>query len=222
MKPPHLPVHFAKLRRPACVLALAAFVTVVTAEPEARLLRHAAPATAPAAEMAASERDGQHDFDFLMGRWAIHLKKLVQPLSGSTTWQEFDGVAVARPLHGGRANIDQITVDSPTGRIEGLTLRMYNPQSRQWSIYWGNLRDGNLGHPVVPTVGSFRDGRGEFYDQELFQGRMIFIRYVWSEITPTSARFEQSFSADGGKTWEVNWITTQTRTGAAAEEEAAR
>lgn len=163
------------------------------------------------------EHDGQHDFDFLMGSWKFHLRKLVNPLTGSTTWQEFEGRAYAQPILGGKANVDQVTVDGPNGHIEGLTVRMYNPKSRQWSLYWGSIRDGNLGQPAVATVGSFRNGRGEFYDQEPINGRVILVRYEWFDITPSSARFEQSFSADGGKTWEVNWITSQTRisTGAA-------
>jgi len=155
--------------------------------------------------------DGQHDFDFLIGAWKFHLKRLIHPLTGSTTWVEFDGTARAQKILGGRANVDEISVEGPTGKVEGLTLRMYSPQSRQWSIYWGNLRDGNLGLPAIATVGSFKDGHGEFFDHEPINGRWIFVRYVWFDITPDSARFEQSFSADGGRTWEVNWITSQTR-----------
>ena len=101
-------------------------------------------------------------------------------------------------------------MDGPTGHIQGLTLRLYNPQSHQWSLNWANQKDGTLG---VPTIGSFdaKNGRGEFFDQETLNGRVILVRYVWSGITPTSAHFEQSFSDDGGKTWEVNWITDQVR-----------
>ncbi len=156
-----------------------------------------------------AERDGQYDFDFELGSWKIHLKRLLHPLTGSNTWVEFDGTSVTRKVWDGRSQIEEFEVDSPTGHIEGLTLRLYNPQTHQWSLYWANAKDGTMGGP--PNVGEFKNGRGEFYCQDTLNGRAIFIRYLWSDITPTTAHFEQSFSTDGGKTWEVNWITDQTR-----------
>ena len=156
----------------------------------------------------ATPRDGQCDFDFELGTWKIHLKKLDHPLTGSTTWVEFDGTSVTRKVWDGRAQLEEFETDGAAGHIEGLTLRLYNPKSHQWSLHWANAKDGMLG---VPTIGEFKDGVGEFYDQEEFNGRTIFVRYVWSQITPNTAHFEQSFSTDGGKTWEVNWITDQTR-----------
>ena len=165
----------------------------------------------------AAGRDGQHDFDFELGTWRIHLKRLVHPLTGSNDWIEFDGTSVTRKLWDGRAQIEQFETDGVSakgnggGHIEGLTLRLYNPESRQWSLYWGTSKSGALSLPA--TVGEFKDGRGEFYDQEPFNGRMILVRFLWSGITPNSAHFEQAFSDDGGKTWEVNWITDQTRVG---------
>jgi hypothetical protein len=162
-----------------------------------------------AAPSAAQVRDGQHDFDFEIGSWKIHLKRLMHPLTGSTTWVEFDGTSVTRSVWNGRSNLEEFEVDSPTGHIEGLTLRLYDPKAHQWSLYWANSRTGTMGGP--PNVGEFKDGRGEFYAQDTLDGRTILVRYIWSSITPTSAHFEQSFSDDGGKTWEVNWITDQTR-----------
>jgi len=153
-------------------------------------------------------RDGQRDFDFLIGKWKYHLRRLENPLTGSTKWIEFDGTGECRPIWNGRAQLDTLDVNGPTGHIEGLTLRLYNPESRQWSLYWANAAKGTVD---IPTVGSFADGKGEFYDQEPFKGRMIFVRYVWSGTTTKSPHFEQSFSDDGGKTWEVNWITDQVR-----------
>jgi hypothetical protein len=154
-------------------------------------------------------RDGRHDFDFLIGKWKYHLKRLENPLTGSTKWIEFDGVGECRGIWGGKANLDTLDVNGPTGHIEGLTLRLYNPESRQWSLYWSNAAKGTVD---LPTIGSFGpDGRGEFYDQEPYRGRMIFVRYVWSGTTSKSPHFEQSFSDDGGKTWEVNWITDQVK-----------
>ena len=162
----------------------------------------------PEPQAATAGHNGQRDFDFEIGSWKIHLKRLLRPLTGSSTWTEFDGTTVTQKVWGGRANLEQFESDGASGHIEGLTLRLYGPQSHQWSLYWANGKDGVLG---LPTIGEFKDGRGEFFDQEAFQGRAIFVRYVWSEITPTSAHFEQSFSEDGGKTWEANWITDQTR-----------
>jgi hypothetical protein len=153
----------------------------------------------------------QHDFDFEMGSWKIHLSRLQDRLAGSRTWVEFDGTSVTRKVWDGRANLEEFETDSPTGHIEGLTLPLYNPQSHQWSIYRANSKDPALGQPIQPMVGEFKNGRGEFYDQELWKGRSVFVRFVWSDITPNSAHFEQSYSDDGGKTWEVNWITNQTR-----------
>lgn len=163
----------------------------------------------PKAATGAAQADGQHDFDYEIGSWKIHLKKRLHPLTGSNTWVDFDGTSVTRKVWDGRANLEEFETDGPAGHIEGLTLRLYSPQSHQWSIYWANSKDGTLGLPAM--TGQFKNGRGEFYDQELFEGRMIYVRFVWSEITAVSAHFEQSFSDDGGKTWETNWITDQTR-----------
>lgn len=155
-----------------------------------------------------SLRDGGHDFDFLLGRWKYHLRRLENPLTGSTKWVEFDGTGECRPIWGGKAQLDTLDVKGPTGPIEGLTLRLYGPESHQWSLYWANAAKGTMD---IPTVGSFTDGRGEFYDQESYRGRTILVRYVWTGTASKSPHFEQSFSEDGGKTWEVNWITDQVR-----------
>ena len=157
----------------------------------------------------APAHDGQHDFDFEVGTWKIHLKRLDHRLVGSTNWVEFDGTSVTRKVWGGRADLEEFETDSPAGgHIEGLTLRLYDPQTHQWSLYWATSKSGAMG---PPTIGEFKNGRGEFYDQEMFNGRAILVRFVISDITPTSCRFEQSFSDDGGKTWEVNWIAIDTR-----------
>lgn len=153
-------------------------------------------------------QNGQHDFDFDIGTWKTHLSRLVHPLTGSTTWIELDGTTVVRKIWNGRANLAELEADSPSGHIEVLSLRLYNPQARQWSLNTANSRGGTLS---VPTIGEFKNGRGEFFDQEDFNGRMIFVRNVWTDITPDSCRFEQSFSEDGGKTWELNWIAVDTR-----------
>jgi hypothetical protein len=156
----------------------------------------------------ATPPDGQHDFDFEIGTWKTHLTRLQHPLSGSTTWVDYEGTSVVSKIWNGQANLVELKVDGPAGHIEGLSLRLYNPKSHQWSLNSANSGGGVLG---VPTIGAFRNGRGEFYDEETFNGKTILIRNVFSDITPTSCRFEQAFSDDGGKSWEVNWIATDTR-----------
>ena len=155
----------------------------------------------------ATLRDGQHDFDFEMGTWKTHLRRLIHPLTGSTAWVEYDGTTKVRKVWSGRANLLELEVGGPGGHIEALSLRLYNPASRQWSLSFSNSAAGTLG---TPTVGEFKNGRGEFIDQESFGPRMILVRFVISDLTPRSCHFEQAFSADGGKTWEVNWVADDT------------
>jgi len=152
--------------------------------------------------------DGPHDFDFEFGTWRTHVKRLTHPLTGSSVWVECNGTTVVRRVWGGKANLVELEADCPGGQFEGLSLRLYNPQSHQWSLNYSNSSDGTLSQP---TIGEFKNGRGEFFDQELLNGRAIFVRFVISDITPNSCRFEQAFSQDGGKTWEVNWIADDTR-----------
>jgi hypothetical protein len=153
------------------------------------------------------QRDGQHDFDFAIGTWKTQLRRLQHPLTGSTRWVEYEGKAVVRRVWNGKASLEEFEADGPN-YIEGLTLRLYNPQSRQWSQFWSVSNDGSLSQPMI---GEFKNGRGEFYDQEPLNGKEIFVRWVWSDITQNSCRFEQSFSNDGGKTWELNWVNSYTR-----------
>jgi len=153
-------------------------------------------------------RDGQHDFDPLIGNWKYHLKRRQNPLTGSSTWVELEGTGACFKIWDGRAQMDTIEVDGPTGHIEGLTLRLYNPQSHQWRLYWANSRNGILD---PPQIGEFKNGQGEFFAQDTINGKTILIRFVWTNMNTNSPHFEQSFSDDGGKTWEVNWITDQTR-----------
>lgn len=162
----------------------------------------------PALAQKGGARDGQHDFDFEIGTWNTRLSRLQSPLTGSTTWVEYVGTTVVRKVWDGRANLVELEVDGPAGRFEGLSLRLYNPQSRQWSLNFASSKGGTL---TEPAIGEFRNGRGEFYSQEELNGRAILVRFVISVLAPDSCRFEQSFSDDGGRTWEVNWIATDTR-----------
>ena len=181
---------------------------VVQAQPAQQTQQTQQTQQAQQSSRAAAARDGQHDFDFEIGVWKTHLKRLVHPLSGSTTWVELDGTTVVRKVWNGRANLAELETDAASGHLEVLSLRLYDPQSRQWSLNTANIKSGTLS---VPTIGEFKDGRGEFFDQESFNGRTILVRNVWSDMTADSCRFEQSFSDDGGKTWEVNWIAIDTR-----------
>jgi hypothetical protein len=162
------------------------------------------------ARAASTKRDGQHDFDFEIGTWKTHLRRLVHPLSGSTSWVEYTGTTVVRKVWNGRANLVELEVDGPAGHIEALSLRLYNPETHQWSLNFSNSAGGTLS---VPAVGAFENGRGEFFNQDTLNGKAILARFVISNITPTSCHFEQAFSDDGGKTWEVNWIAVDTRVG---------
>jgi hypothetical protein len=154
---------------------------------------------------APAARDGEHDFDFLVGRFKVHMKRLSPE---THQWVEFDGYGVYRQILNGRGNINEFVADSPTGHIRGLTLRTYNPATHLWSLYWANSQDGILDSP---QLGQFKDGVGEFYAQDTIDGKFVFVRYVWSKVTPNSAHFEQAFSSNGGKSWEVNWQSDMTR-----------
>jgi hypothetical protein len=152
---------------------------------------------------ASTVSDGAHDFDFHFGVWKTHIRRLQKPLEGSHAWTDYDGTSVVSKVWGGRASLLELEADGPTGHIEGVGLRLYNPRSHQWSLNWTNSSDPVM---TTPMVGKFAHGQGQFYDQEEFQGRIIMSRNGFSAITPNSSHFEQAFSDDAGKTWETNWI----------------
>jgi hypothetical protein len=155
-----------------------------------------------------AKADGQHDFDWEFGTWKTHVKRRLRPLSGSNEWVEYEGTTTVREVWNGRANLVELDVKGPAGRIEALSLRLYNPEAHQWSLNFANVNGGTM---AIPTVGEFKAGRGEFYSQETLGARSILVRFVISDFSQESARFEQSFSDDGGKTWETNWIAVDTR-----------
>jgi hypothetical protein len=152
--------------------------------------------------------DGRADFDFEVGRWKVHHRRLREWLKGSTAWEEFEGISVARKTLGGLGMIDEITNQRPTGLIYGMTVRVFNPQTQQWSMYTANSVQGIS---AMPMMGSFAQGIGRFHAFEPIEGRCIFTRFLWLDITATSYRWEQAFSADGGSTWETNWIQDHIR-----------
>ena len=154
--------------------------------------------------------DGSRDFDFEFGEWRMKLKRRLEPLTGSDRWVEYEGPSVVRKVWDGKANLGEIDVKGPAGRIQGMSLRLYDPAAGQWYVRFANARTGELGQPMI---GGFKNGRGEFYTQETLDGRPIFVRFVFSDITPAAFRLEQAFSADGGRTWEANWIATFKKVG---------
>jgi hypothetical protein len=177
----------------------------------AALLSSRARADAPIVA-AAAQHDGAHDFDFLIGDWKAHVRRLPERLVGSTAWDEYEGISNHHKLLDSNANFEQFEVSSSDGKklhIKGQTLRLYNPDTRQWSIYLLDLDKGTIDTP--PVVGDFRDGRAELYNQQVWKGRVVLVRYQWFNLSPKAARMEQAFSPDGGKTWEVNWVCELSR-----------
>jgi hypothetical protein len=195
----------APIRAAACCILVLAFALPF------RSLAATPPSGCPApAEQNTTSRGGhEHDFDWEIGNWKVRLKRLLHPLTGSNTWVEFEGTANVRKVWEGRANLLELELNGPAGHIEGLSLRTYNPQSGEWSIYFATSDDGLL---ATPMVGHFQNGRGEFSDREPFHGKTIDVHFVFSNVTAESFHGEQSFSADDGRTWERNWIEDFTRT----------
>ncbi|MBP0452602.1 MULTISPECIES: hypothetical protein [unclassified Kitasatospora] len=148
-----------------------------------------------------------NDFDFLHGSWDVANRRLTGPLTGGDSWEEFPGHAVVRPLFGGNGNIDEITF--PTLGRQGVTLRLFDRERKEWSIHWADSRTGRLDPPVV---GGFTGDRGDFHGEDTYRGLPIRVHFVWWRLTADSARWEQEFSADGGRSWELNWVMELTRT----------
>jgi hypothetical protein len=157
-----------------------------------------------------ARRSGEHDFDWEIGTWDTKVSIRRNPLTGEKAqWADYAGTSVVKPLLNGRANFVELSVRGPSGAIEGGSLRLYGPQSKQWSLNYANLRNGLLTSPVF---GEFDDnGRGIFYGQDSVDGRTILVRFVITRVSPKQARFEQAYSADGGFSWEDNWIAADTR-----------
>lgn len=153
-----------------------------------------------AAAAAASTGPASQDFDFVLGTWQVTSRRLAKPLSSSTAWTTGAAVQTARPLPHGEGNIDEFLID---GKPIGGSLRLYDRASGQWLIYWAAARDGVL---QLPVRGRFTDGVGVFEGEDSYGGRPIRVRYTWTGTRGVTPRWEQAFSIDGGKSWEVNWI----------------
>ncbi|BCW89114.1 hypothetical protein sos41_22690 [Alphaproteobacteria bacterium SO-S41] len=166
--------------------------------------------TAIAAQAPAGERDGQKDFDFEIGTWTTKVQVLTNPLSGAPAeWAQFEGTSIVRPLLDGRANFVELSIASADGKIEGGSLRLYNPKTRQWNVNYASLGNGTL---TAPIYGAFDGaGKGTFYGQDTLDGRVIMVRFVITQASKDEVKFEQAYSADGGMTWATNWIAVDTR-----------
>ena len=173
----------------------------------------AASSTIASAQQAAApvvQRDGQKDFDWEIGTWTTRVRVLQNPLTGEAPkWAEFEGTSVVKPLLDGRANFVELSVARTGGKIEGGSLRLYNPQSRQWSLNYASLRNGLL---TAPVYGGFdATGRGTFYGQDTVGDRFVLVRFIITRTSDKEAHFEQAYSADGGMNWETNWFAVDTR-----------
>lgn len=155
-------------------------------------------------------RDGQHDFDFNLGTWRTHIRRVLDPFAAGSRVIELNGTVSVRAVWDGRAQLEEIEADGPMGHWEGMTLFLYNPAARQWSQSFANSRMGVLN---APLIGAFHDGRGELFAQDTFRERSILVRAVWSDIKPDSHRYEESYSDDGGKSWLVAFSAELRRQG---------
>jgi len=153
--------------------------------------------------------DGARDFDFYFGRWRVHNERLRERLVGSADWQHFDAIQECRPILGGLGNIDEFVTDEfGPGVFLGMSLRLFDRATGQWSIWWASNRRGGL---EAPVTGAFADGIGRFEGDDTHDGIAVRVRFIWSGIEANRAHWEQAFSADGGKTWETNWRMRMTR-----------
>ena len=183
------------MQRLLSALVAASFAVATTA--------HATQDT-PKAPEGAPNLSGLHDFDFLEGNWRVHHRRLKDRLAGSEEWVSFEGTCSMRKLMDGYGNVDDNVLDMPGHPYRGVGLRSYDAKTGTWAIWW---LDSRMPHtPIDPPVkGRFENGVGNFYADDTLRGKPVRVRYTWSNITPNSAQWEQAYSPDGGKTWEMNW-----------------
>jgi hypothetical protein len=154
--------------------------------------------------------NGAAAFDFLMGDWTVRHRRLKRRLAGDTEWMLFVGRASARKMLGGLANVDEMNIDLPGGPYVGATLRLFNPGTGLWTIYWMDSRSPALDPPVV---GGFTGNTGLFYGDDAFEGRPIRVRFIWTVLSASECAWEQAFSVDMGQSWETNWTMELSRLG---------
>lgn len=159
---------------------------------------------------AAAVEDGRTGFDFLIGTWTVRNRRLRSRLNGCTEWDEFPSTCRSWKILDGLGNQDEFTIDAPEGRVVATTVRLYDPATNEWTLNWAATTTPGRFDP--PVIGRFDGVRGEFHSHEPFAGRHIFSRFVWTVESDRACRWEQAYSADGGRTWETNWIMELTRT----------
>lgn len=147
---------------------------------------------------------GEHDFDFLIGSWTVQHRRLKHRMVHSDEWENFSGTCKTSAILGGQGDLDDNVLEAPAGTYRAIALRSFDPQAETWSIWWLDSR--NPHHLYPPVAGSFSNGVGTFFGRDTHDGTPIVVRYIWSDITPDSAKWQQAFSGDGEKTWETNWI----------------
>lgn len=146
---------------------------------------------------------GADDFDFVIGAWTVHHRRLKERLAGCTEWIAFEGTSTTQKILDGFGNVEDNFLDLPEGAYRAAAIRSFNLTTGQWSIWW--LDGRNPAHLDIPVVGRFSNGVGLFFADDCLNGNPIRVRFTWLPKGPNSARWEQAFSADGGNTWETNW-----------------
>jgi hypothetical protein len=185
-------------------LRLLVVATVLFLGPAVALAKRPPSASAPP-----PPRDGAHDFDPEVGTWTIHTKRLMHPLAHANDWVTYDGTKTVIPARGGKANVAEVKEDGTAGHLHFIALRLYDPGARQWSLNFMSAGNGTFG---IPLYGELRDGGIEFNGPDTFHGRSILVRFISREQDADHASSKQYFSADGGRTWELNWVNHYTRT----------
>jgi len=155
-----------------------------------------------------SKNSSNQDFDFFFGKWKFHNRKLQTRLNNCDEWIEFEAMQECRKILNGFANTDHFQAEFGGEPFEGMTLRLFNPQTKLWSIYWA---DSNVVVLDIPQVGSFDGDIGRFYAKDVFDGKEIIVQFLWDKTDSDIPVWSQAFSADNGKTWEWNWYMTMTR-----------
>lgn len=148
------------------------------------------------------------DFDFFFGNWTVRNRYLGERLRGSDQWEEFEATSEARPLPGVLGNEDEFRTEALGGFV-GMSFRFFDPEAKRWSIYWADSRRPGVLDP--PVFGAFANGSGVFEGTDVLAGKPILVRFTWTEVDTGAPRWEQAFSADGGESWELNWVMEFTR-----------
>jgi len=158
--------------------------------------------------LTASATSSKHDFDYLVGKWTIRNRTRTEPLSDRDEWKEFDATQELRPVLLGLGNVDVFHAELERGPFEGLTVRLFDPETRLWTIYWADSEGLKLDGG---KVGSFDGEQGDFFGREVVAGRDVIVRFHWDKRNPENPTYSRAFSVDAGGSWEWNWYSNFTR-----------